>query len=260
MTHPSKTLMMNSEIRSVWIGFDPRESDGFAVTRFSIADHCNSPIPVRGLVLPVLQERGLYTRPVERRDGRLWDPISEAPMATEFACSRFLVPHLAKELPQYKGGHGMAVFMDSDMLVRTDIRRLERAIVGQPSWKSKAVWVVKHNHVPSETVKMDNQVQTKYSRKNWSSVMVFNVDHPANDRLTLDLVNSVPGRDLHAFCWLEDDQIGELGPEWNYLVGVNEPVEDPCIVHFTEGLPSMPGYSDQPYANEWRESLHAWAN
>jgi hypothetical protein len=29
---------------------------------------------------------------------------------------------------------------------------------------------------------MDGQAQTRYARKNWSSVMVFNCDHPANER------------------------------------------------------------------------------
>jgi hypothetical protein len=33
--------------------------------------------------------------------------------------------------------------------------------------------------------------------------MVFNCDHPANRALTLDLINTVPGRDLHRFCWLD---------------------------------------------------------
>src|SRR3954469_25262843 len=94
--------------QSIWIGFDPREADAFAVARNSIRRHIISPVPARGVVLADLRQRGLYTRPTSRKDGRLWDEISEAPMATEFACSRFLVPHLA--------GSGWALFMDCDML------------------------------------------------------------------------------------------------------------------------------------------------
>lgn len=236
---------MNKKL-SVWIGFDPREADAFAVARHSVRNNCILPIQVRGLVLSSLREKGLYSRPTSRKDGRLWDEISEAPMATEFACSRFLVPHLAH--------NGWALFMDCDMLVRSNLDRLFRLC--DPS---KAVMVVKHDHQPAEGVKMDGQVQTRYARKNWSSVMMFNCDHPANKKLTVDLVNSVPGRDLHRFCWLEDDQIGELSAEWNWLVGHSDPAIDPTIVHFTDGIPTMPGYENCAFADEWRGELERWA-
>jgi hypothetical protein len=231
---------------SIWIGFDPREAAAFAVAKHSINRHLITPIPVRGLVLTDLRTGGLYNRPTSRRDGRLWDEISEAPMATEFACSRFLVPRLA--------GSGWALFMDCDMLVRTDLLKLFS--LADPS---KAVMVVKHNHQPPEGVKMDGQAQTRYARKNWSSVVLFNCDHPANKALTTELVNSVPGRDLHRFCWLEDDQIGELHCRWNWLVGHSDPIIDPAIVHFTDGIPTMAGYEDCAFAGEWRAELERWA-
>lgn len=232
--------------QSIWIGFDPREVDAFAVARHSIERRINLPIPVRGVVLTDLKSGHLYTRPTSRRDGRLWDDISDAPMATDFACSRFLVPTLAKS--------GWALFMDCDMLVRRDISEL--FALADPK---KAVMVVKHHHEPPEGVKMDGQAQTRYARKNWSSVMLFNCDHPANRALTIDLVNSVPGRDLHRFCWLDDDLIAELSPEWNFLVGHTEGVADPAIVHFTDGIPSMDGYEGCAFAEEWRAELAAWA-
>jgi hypothetical protein len=250
----------------IYIGFDPREVDGFAVTKLSIAEHAILPIPVYGLVLDHFRSMGMYSRPTSIRsypdgtneDGTprlrrvLWDDISGAPMATEFAISRFLIPQMAKA--------GLSLFMDSDMLVRRDLANLFNMIRKTPGWAEKAVWCVKHEHHAIEgALKMDAQVQTAYSRKNWSSVMVFNNDHPSNKKLTLDLVNSVPGRDLHRFCWLEDKEIGELSPEWNYLVGVNNPIPDPAIVHFTEGIPSMKGYEDQPFADEWRYYLRKWA-
>jgi hypothetical protein len=193
-------------------------------------------IPVNAIRLEELREAGLYTRPMETRHGRMWDVISQAPMATEHACARFLTPYLAKE--------GWAVFMDGDMLIRADIGEIFEGL--DPA---KALYCVKHDHRPEHTAKMDGQVQTVYPRKNWSSVMVFNCDHPANKALTVDLVNSVPGRDLHRFCWLTDDLIGDLDPAWNWLV----PAVDPKIAHFTEGVPDMPGYERQPYADEWRE-------
>ncbi|WP_290497646.1 hypothetical protein [Hyphomonas sp. UBA4494] len=167
-------------------------------------------------------------------------------MSTEFACSRFLVPHLAMT--------GWALFMDADMLARTNVERLF-----EQCRDSKAVMVVKHRHEPVEGVKMDGQLQTVYARKNWSSVMAFNVDHPANRSLTVEMVNTVPGRDLHRFCWLEDKHIGELDASWNYLVGHTDPEIEPDIVHFTDGVPSMPGYENSEYADEWRAELEAWA-
>jgi lipopolysaccharide biosynthesis glycosyltransferase len=167
-------------------------------------------------------------------------------MATEFACSRFLVPRLAQS--------GWALFMDCDMLVRTDLLKLFNQ--ADPD---KAVMVVKHNHQPPEGIKMDGQAQTRYARKNWSSVILWNVEHPANAALTMELVNTVPGRDLHRFCWLEDDLIGELHPKWNWLVGHSDPEVDPAIVHFTDGIPTMHGYEDCEYADEWRAELERWA-
>lgn len=231
--------------RSVWIGYDPRETDSFAVARRSLLEHANIPVSIHPVVLSGLRTAGLYTRPTEVRDGRLFDVLSQHPMSTEFACSRFLVPLLARE--------GWALFMDCDVLVRRDIGELFDL-----ADESKAVMVVKHDYAPAALTKMDGQVQSRYNRKNWSSVMLFNVRHPANAALTLDLINTAPGRDLHAFCWLEDGLIGELPPQWNYLVGVTEGVPEPAIVHFTEGTPSMPGHELQPYADEWRDTLFEW--
>ncbi len=232
--------------QSIWVGFDPREADAFAVARHSINRHLITPIPVRGVVLTDLRTGGLYSRPTSRRDGRLWDDISDAPMSTEFACSRFLVPKLAKS--------GWALFIDADMLVRRDLLALFKA--ADPD---KAVMVVKHDHQPTAMTKMDNQTQTVYPRKNWSSVMLFNCDHPSNQKLTTELVNSVPGRDLHAFCWLKDDEIGALDARWNYLVGHSDQTIDPAIVHYTDGTPAMAGYEDCEYADEWRAELERWA-
>lgn len=234
--------------RSVWIGFDPREVSAFVVAQSSLRKRSATYVgPVRPVVLDYLRRTGLYRRPTEIRtiDGRrqLWDTISDAPMSTEFAISRFLVPRLA--------GKGLALFTDSDVLFRTNVSWLFDEI--DPQF---AVSVVKHDHRPAEGVKMDGQVQTAYSRKNWSSVMVFNCDHAANKALTVDLVNRFPGRDLHRFCWLDDSQIGELPPIYNHLVG-HTPIGsiEPRIVHFTDGVPDMPGYENVPFAEEWRDQL-----
>ncbi len=205
------------------------------------------PVPIRGVILEHLKQDGLYRRPTRRNaDGHLWDEISDAPMSTEFAISRFLVPHLAKD--------GWALFVDCDVMARKNIDQLFR--MARPD---KAVMVVKHNHRPASDTKMDGQVQTAYPRKNWSSVCLFNCDHPANRLLTVDMVNTLPGRHLHGFSWLPDDLIGELPVEWNWLAGHSDPAVDPAIVHFTDGVPTMPGYENAAFADEWREELHWWA-
>jgi len=234
--------------RSVWIGYDQREAAAFAVAMYSIR-RFDPYIPIKGMVLADLQARGLYTRPtIERMNidhqRQLIDVLSArddyaGAISTEHANARFLVPHLAK--------FGWALFIDCDVMVLENIDRLF-SLADQ----SKALMCVQHDHRPAESTKMDGQAQTQYPRKNQSSVMLFNCDHPANRRLTLDLINTRPGRDLHAFCWLDDSEIGALPAEWNYLVGYSKSAGRPKLVHFTRGLPDMPGYERQEFADEWR--------
>jgi hypothetical protein len=237
---------------AIWVGFDPRETAAFAVCRESIRRRLSGTVPINGLVLDSLKRQGLYWRPTERRLGRLWDVISQAPMATEFAITRFLTPVIQ--------GSGLAIFMDCDMLVRGNLQRVFNEI--KDKRENKAVWCVKHVHVPSSDTKMDDQVQTTYGRKNWSSFMVFDCDHPGNKRLSIDLVNAARGLDLHQFCWLRDDEIGELDPKWNYLVGHTElPANvEPKVVHYTDGGPWFTGFENVAYADEWRVEQTRWAS
>jgi hypothetical protein len=237
---------------SIWIGFDPREAAAFAVARSSAQRRMTEQLPISGIVLDQLVERGLYRREVrvQYSNGNkvLWDPISDAPMSTEFAISRFFTPILAKR--------GWALFVDSDVLIRATLSRLFAQLDDH-----YAIYCVKHPEIQNEPgVKMTGQPQVPYKRKNWSSVVCWNCDHPANKALTLDMLNSVPGRDLHRFCWLDDNAIGELAPEWNYLVGVSpRPAVMPRIVHFTLGVPLLDGRSDCEFADEWWNELGLWA-
>lgn len=225
--------------RSVWIGYDPREQDAFEVAVASLRAKSKTEVDTFAVSLEVLQERGLYQRKTERRDGKLWDVISDAPMSTEFAISRFFVPYLAEP-------YDWAVFMDCDVMLRADIDEL--FALADPH---KAVQVVKHDHRPTEGTKMDGQPQTSYPRKNWSSVMLWNVHHPANFGLTVAKLNAWAGRCLHGFEWLLDQFIGELPAEWNHLVGVEPESPDAKLVHFTLGIPSMEGYANCEHAPEW---------
>lgn len=181
-----------------------------------------------------LAARGLLWRPQDRRGG-IYDLISDAPCSTDFAISRFLVPIIHQS--------GWALFVDSDVIFLQSPDELFR--LADPT---KAVMVVKHHNGHEAGTKMDGQLQTLYARKNWSSVMLFNCDHPANERLTLHDVNTRPGRWLHRFGWLHDDEIGELPGEWNWLVGVQDKPESPAIAHYTLGTPEL---VDSPHAEYW---------
>lgn len=180
-----------------------------------------------------------YVRETGYLDGQRWDVISNAPMSTDHAIARFFVPWLC----DYQG---WALFTDGDVLCRTDIGEL----FAQRDEKY-AVMCVQHPPLFRDGLKKDGAVQTVYARKNWSSVLLFNCGHPSNATLCPDTLNLAPGRALHGFEWLKDDEIGALDPAWNYLVNVNPPMADPKIVHFTEGAPFLAGHDQDPFADEW---------
>lgn len=232
----------------MYIGYDSREIDAFAVARKSAKKHTPM-IQVRGLLMNDMKRSGNYIRETIMQDGHLFDVISGAPMSTEFALTRFLVPILAK-----RDGIKWALFADCDVLVRSNLNELFELADDR-----YAVMCVKHKPEEQVSVKMDGCVQMNYGRKNWSSVMLWNCEHPANEKLTLGLINTSPGRDLHAFCWLKDEEIGDLPCEFNHLVGVNESNPYAKIAHFTLGIPSMAGYENCEFSEEWRNELHAWA-
>ena len=221
----------------IYIGYDSRERGAYDVAVKTLSEY--SKIVPTPLDTERLAAAGLLSRPVDRR-GQNYDIISGAPCATEFAASRFLTPLLAQT--------GWALFVDCDVVFLSDPEDL--LLHADPN---KAVHVVKHQQ-SGGGLKMDGQVQTQYPRKNWSSVMLFNCDHPANRRLSLRDINERPGRDLHAFYWLADSEIGELAAEWNWLVNVSPKPERPKIAHFTLGGPWLPSWFNTP-ANHDHDEL-----
>lgn len=222
----------------VYIGFDGREAAAYWTAIKSLKR-----VSPSADVTPIDHERlaafGLLRRPQDRRSG-VYDIWSNAPQATDFAISRFLVPHLTQK--------GWALFTDCDVVFLSDIEEL--FALADPD---KAVMVVKHEQ-NDVGLKMDGQKQLAYPRKNWSSVVLWNCDHPANRRLSLQDVNERPGRDLHAFYWLNDSEIGELPPEWNWLVGVQPKPADVKIAHLTLGGPWLPGWHGAEHDEIWREA------
>ena len=209
----------------VFIGYDSRETVAFGVLAQSINRHASAPVAIAPVMLGQLE--GVFRR--EK------NPLQ----STEFSFSRFLVPWMC-------GYEGWAIFMDCDMLMRTDVKKL---------WDLRddryAVQVVKHVHVPKEDTKFLGAVQTKYEKKNWSSVMLMNC---AKCRaLTPEFVNAASGLELHQFKWLgNDDLIGAIPSEWNHLVAYDPHREDASLLHFTIGGPWFKEYEDTEYADEWR--------
>ena len=241
----------------ICIGYDPREEDAFNVAVESAKKFAPENTLVTGIYLSELVAKGWYTRRTESRDGKLWDVISDAPMSTEFAISRFLSVEVADAAIEAAGREWdfhnttWVMFMDCDMLVRKPLAPLFE-LANTKENLEKAILCVQHKHEPPEGVKMDGQAQLRYARKNWSSVMLLNPFHPSNMLdLTIELVNKVPGRDLHRFCWVDDRHIGALPVEYNWLVGHSPNDVDPTIVHYTEGGPWFEGYKNVPYGDEW---------
>lgn len=232
----------------VFIGWDVSEKEAWHVADLSLRTHSSIELDVHRIAMEDLEQAGFYTRPTKVELGRRWDILSEAPMSTGHAIARFFIPHLCNY-------EGWAVFMDGDVLVRRDIAELLN--IADPQY---AVQVVKHSHEPQGVVKKDGDEQTAYPRKNWSSVMLMNCGHHAHRQLTLEMLNTLTGRDLHRFCWLENSEIGSLPPKWNWLVGHSSESIDPAIVHFTEGLPNISGYERQAYADDWKLFTPSYIN
>ena len=228
----------------IYIGFDRREADAYDVLYASIREY-NKTVDIQPIILSHMQERGLMTRTFYHKNGVMMDEISNAPCSTEFSISRFLTLPLARE-----EGVDYAVFMDCDMLVTCDI---EVELMKEVEGKDAPVFCVKHDHNPTEDVKMDGQVQTKYGMKNWSSFVVYNVNHPLNDPLTVKMVNTERGLSLHQFCWLKHkDVISTLPIDYNHLVGYyGKTINVPRNIHYTEGIPTMEGYENCDYADLW---------
>jgi hypothetical protein len=214
----------------VFIGYDPREAIAYHVCSNSLIRHSSQPLAISPLALKNLSG---YTE--THTDG-----------SNQFIYSRFLLPHLMNY-------SGWAIFMDGDMLVRSDIAEL---------WalrdESKAVMCVHHDYKTKTRDKYLGTKNTDYPRKNWSSVVLWNCGHPANRTVTRDYVMQSTGAQLHRFTWLDDSLIGEIPKVWNWLPDEFGANPDAKLLHWTLGTPCFHDYSTVPMASEWhREALLA---
>jgi hypothetical protein len=137
---------------------------------------------------------------------------------TPFTYSRFLVPYLC----DYKG---WALFLDIDILVGKDIKGLFELK------DDKYAVMVSKNKISYE----------------WASVMLFNCEKCKI--LTPEYVETA--KSLHGIEWAKQEEIGDLPPEWNHLVGYDEPRKDAKLVHYTQGIPCFEETATSEYAEEW---------
>ena len=211
---------------TIYIGYDSREEEAYNVCVKSLLKYSSKELDIKPLILNDLIESGIYKREP--------DPLS----STEFTFSRFLVPFLN----DYKG---KALFCDCDFLFLEDVSKLFDLF-----HHSKAVQCCQHDYYPKNKIKMDGAAQHIYPRKNWSSLMLFNCEHPSNMILDPHMVNTHSGQYLHRFNWLMDYEIGSLPLEWNYLVNWYKHGK-PKALHFTEGGPWHENYKNCEYSDFW---------
>jgi hypothetical protein len=233
-----------TEPLTVVIGYDEREQDAYEVCRASLLRHASQPLHIVKLDQAALRRAGWYRREWRQEGQNRIDMGDLKPFSTDFAFTRFLVPALSLY-------QGWSLFCDCDFLFTQDIAKLF-----EQADDRYAILCVKHEHDPVEKTKMGGIVQTRYHRKNWSSLVLWNNAHPANAFLTGYIANEWAGGWLHAFSWLKDEDIGALPHEWNWLAGVDAPLkETPAGIHFTLGVPTIPGCENTPYAGLWRSVL-----
>jgi len=221
----------------VYIGYDSRQdrdtlgkgitNPPFEVCKASIRKY-NSEVEIIPIKLNDLIAKGIYSREN--------DPLA----STEFTYSRFLVPFL-------NNYEGKALFIDSDFLWQCNVEELLEFYNTE-----KSVACVKHDYIPSNDTKMDGLKQSVYPRKNWSSLMLFNCSDSDCKKLTPDVINNETPKYLHRMLWTNDNKIGNIPLEYNWLEGDYNVIDDPKVIHYTNGGPWHDTW-DGDYRNNWEK-------
>jgi hypothetical protein len=210
------------------VGFDQREAISYHTFCQSVLEKAS--IPVR--FIPLAENTLRFYQ--ERHEN----------ISNRFIFSRFLTPYL-------NDYQGMAVFADGDMVCQADIAEL--AAMFEPG---KAVQLVQHDYQTKAAKKYLNNINVNYPRKNWSSLVIFNCQHPSNQVLTPAYIEQHEGSHLHRFAWLKDDEIGALPLEWNWLATEYDENPNAKIVHYTLGTPCFRDYKSAPMAEQWWLANH----
>ena len=219
-----RIIRTSKEKMKIYIGFDSTCKIASDVCEYSLRRHSDN-LDIGLLEINELKNDKLYWREYKNQ-------------STEFTYTRFLVPYLQ----DYKG---WAMFCDNDFLFLDDVKKLMEL-----RDNNKAVMVVKHDYNPTDKIKMDNQLQIQYPKKNWSSLMLINCGHESVKNLTLSTVSEQSAEYLHQFKWLKEDEVGALPHNWNWLVNHYHEFKDgePKALHFTEGGPWI---VDSEYKDLW---------
>jgi lipopolysaccharide biosynthesis glycosyltransferase len=211
---------------NIVVGFDQRESVAYHTFIQSIIEKASLPISFTPLAINSLKD---YEEKHEEK-------------SNDFVYSRFLTPHLN----DFKG---WAIFADGDMICQSDIKEL---------WdlrdESKALLVVKHDYQTKARQKYLGNINENYPRKNWSSVILWNCAHPKHKVLTPGFVANQTGKYLHRFSWLDDTDIGELPPEWNWLAIEYPENKNAKIIHYTLGTPCFKDYWSSEMSDLWHKT------
>jgi lipopolysaccharide biosynthesis glycosyltransferase len=208
------------------VGFDQREAIAYHTFTQSIIEKSSIPIKFIPLAVNTLK----YYK--ETHHDR----------SNDFIYSRFLTPYL-------NNYEGWAIFADGDMICQVDIKEL---------WDlrdpNKALLVVKHEYLTKQKEKYLGNINENYPRKNWSSLILWNCNHPKHKILTPDFIASQTGKYLHRFSWLDDNEIGELPREWNWLA-IEYPINRSAkLIHYTLGTPCFIDYRDSDMSTQWLET------
>jgi len=215
-----------NEIINVVVGFDQRESIAYHTFCQSIIEKASLPVSFVPLAINTLKD---YKE-------------THTDKSNDFVYSRFLTPHLQ----DFKG---WAIFADGDMICQADIKEL---------WdlrdESKALLVVKHEYQTKAHQKYLGNINENYPRKNWSSVILWNCAHPKHRILTPEFIANQTGKYLHRFSWLDDADIGELSPEWNWLAIEYPENKNAKLIHYTLGTPCFKDYQDTEMSDIWHQT------
>ncbi len=216
-------------MNKIFIGYDKRIGIAADVLAYSLKKHSSIPLDIT------------YLKKDELNFNR-HDPLA----STEFTYTRFLVPYLCNY-------EGKALFMDNDMLAFGDIKELFDL-----DMTNYALRVTKHNHNPNDDVKMDGKAQTKYPRKNWSSLMMM--DCSKLKCWTKEAVETQPPQWLHRFEPIDDALIGDIDTNvWNVLDD-NLDIKTTKLWHFTSGGPYFNQYADMKNAGIWYKAYYDMIN
>ena len=210
-------------MNTIFIGFEPAEEVAYHTLVSSILNNTSRPVNI-----VALDKRNLsYCHK------RVHDPKQ----SNSFTYVRFLVPWLSDYT-------GWSLFMDCDMILRTDINDI--FALADDNFDVMCVCHPEYDSVVER--KYLDTVQYNYPRKNWSSVMLFN-NAKCRELNPLYIDYATP-KELHRMEWAE--KIGELPKVYNHLVGEQVHNSDAKIVHFTLGTPCWKRFSMCEFSDEWR--------